>query len=129
AVVGDEDLAGEACALERPARLPDASGQRLRFVQTGHENRQLQRVFGNVHGFGRDSFEYIGNPSRVSSSAVSSRRRPGRTASSSRSLGCNRLAKTTLGSFSRNGSLRTRSCAYQPLLGSIATTDPFRLWM
>ena len=44
AVVGNHDLAVEVRAREEAARLVDASGERLRLVETRHQDRELDVV-------------------------------------------------------------------------------------
>jgi hypothetical protein len=47
-VVGDDDLSRQAVPFDRRARLADAGGERLRLVEAGHNDRDLDRGGGSA---------------------------------------------------------------------------------
>ena len=59
AIVGDDDFAGHAGALDSEPRLLDAVRERFRLVQAGHEN-------GQFHGFAHET-NFIQTPRPLAS--------------------------------------------------------------
>ena len=72
AVVGDDDLAGDAEALEGVLRLADADPERPRLVQARHDDRELRHDLSPSPGKGRR--RPTAPPRRASAGSYRSRR-------------------------------------------------------